>query len=293
MFLIYHIHRIIMLKLARTGKRRSIRISRWLKPDENLLGICSENPATCGIDQKISDVLETFAKTYRRLPAIDEYGYLRGMVSSTDILKALGGWKDFDKIAPRNRLNLKVRDVMNAHVFHLEKNTDMPAVLAAFRKHRRGAYPVVYRKKVLGIVTEWDIVKHIKGRTGVKVSDIMVRKPLVAQENYSVAEVARMLAMGGFRRLPVMKKGEMIGIITPRDILKYLYKNDIPDRLQEQRQSVKNVMEKDVASINKDEDVYEAVKVMVERRIGGLPVVEGSELLGIITERDIVDIVEL
>ncbi|MBN2330771.1 MAG: CBS domain-containing protein, partial [Candidatus Aenigmarchaeota archaeon] len=133
--------------------------------------------------------------------------------------------------------------------------------------------------------------RQIRGGTGIKVSDIMVRKPLVAQDSHSVADIAKMLGLGGFRRLPVVNKGLLVGMITPRDILRFLLANRLADRLPEQRQPVKRIMEKNVVSIQAGQDAHEAVRIMIGRKIGGLPVMEHQEMVGIVTERDVVDAV--
>jgi CBS domain-containing protein len=124
-----------------------------------------------------------------------------------------------------------------------------------------------------------------------KVSDVMVRRPMVAQDHNSVSDVARMMAVGGFRRLPVVKKRILVGVVTPRDVLSFLRDNRLLGRLQEQKQDVTGIMNAEVVTVGPDLDVFEAVKLMVSRKTGGLPVVEEHELVGIITERDIVDVV--
>jgi len=278
-----------MLKL---GAKKGISIAKWTKPDSKVLDIASKKPVTCRLEQRVKDVLVLFAKKYRRVPVLDEHGHVRGMLSATDMVHVLGGWGKYGRIGPKNRLETKVKKILSSHVFHLDKNIALPAALLFFKKHRLGAYPVLYRKNLVGIVTEWDIVRQIRGRTGVKVSDAMVRKPIVAQLSYGVIDIAKMLGMGGFRRLPVVNKGLLVGMVTPRDILRFLYDNGIADKLQSQRQPVKKVMEKRVVTIRPEQDVYEAVKIMIGQKIGGLPVIEDQQLAGIITERDLVDMVE-
>ena len=278
-----------MLKL---GAGKSIRLSKWVKPETLVLDIASKNPKTCKMEQKLRDLLHLFAKSYRRLPVLNKDGHVRGMLSATDLLNVLGGWGKYKRISPPDRLTMTARRSMSAHVFHLDKNVDLPSALAAFKKHRAGAYPVLYRKDLVGLVTEWDIVRQIRGGTGVKVKDIMVKKPLVAQDSYGIDDVAKMLGMGGFRRLPVVNKGLLVGMVTPRDILRFLHANRLAGRLQEQRQPVKRIMERRVVSIRADQDVHDAIKVMIGQKIGGLPVMEGHDLAGIITERDVVDAVE-
>jgi predicted transcriptional regulator len=195
-------------------------------------------------------------------------------------------------VSPRKRSAASVKDVMSSHLFHLDKNASLPDTLAFFKKHRSGAYPVTYRKKLMGFVTEWDIVRQIRGRTGMRAGDIMIRKPIVADVKYSIADVSKMLTLGGFRRLPVVDKGVLVGIVSPRDVINYLIENNLADKLPKQKDSVKTVMEKKVTTIHPSEDVFEVVKIMVGKKIGGLAVMEDHDFVGIITERDIVDISE-
>ncbi len=216
---------------------------------------------------------------------------MRGIISATDVLRVFAGLgKKRHRV--KNLTDVLVKNVMSPHVLHIDKNMHLKDVLAFFRKHRKGAYPVSYRKELVGMVSEWDIVRQIRGRTRVKVSDAMVRRPLTAQESHSVADVAGMLTMGGFRRLPVVKNDILTGLVTPRDVLSFLHEHKLLNKLRNQKQPVSRIMKKNPITVEPDADLYEAVKVMVSRKIGGLPVVEEHELVGIITERDIVDVVD-
>ena len=120
----------------------------------------------------------------------------------------------------------------------------------------------------------------------------MIRKPIVSQDSHSIVDIAKMLGMGGFRRLPVVNNNIIVGVITPRDILSYLHKNKLAGKLREQKSYVKTLMTKKLYTVSPEDDVFDAVKIMITKKIGGLSVVEDYELLGIITERDIVDVIE-
>ena len=178
---------------------------------------------------------------------------------------------------------------MNQHVIDIDANMGIEDALSFFRKHRKGAYPVMHRKKLVGMVSEWDMVRQVRGRTGVKVSEAMVRKPIVVQETHSVSDVAKMLCVGGFRRLPVMNSGVLMGVVTPRDILRYLHSGGLLGKLPEQKFAVKRLLRAPPVTIESSRDVQEAAGIMISKKIGGLPVVDDNELVGIITERDIVD----
>jgi CBS domain-containing protein len=275
-----------MLKL---GRPAGIRLSKFVKDDVRLYDISSKNPVTCRTSQSLKAVLPSFAQKYRRLPVLDSGGALKGILSATDILRVLGGWGRFRKKSPRERAGVKVSGMMSKDLLTLDVDKSLPDVLSFFREHRFGSYPVTRKRELVGIVSEWDVVRQIRGKTGIRVLDVMVKKPLVADEKYSIHDVAKILCMGGFRRLPVVKKGILIGIVTPRDILRYLHENKAVQKLEKQNGPVRDVMEKNVVSVGRYEDVFEAVQIMVSKKIGGITVTEDQELLGIITERDIVD----
>ncbi len=277
-----------MLKL---GGGKSLKISDWLKDDVTVLYISSKAPVSCRINQKLREIIPNLAGQYRRLPVLNRDGHVRGMISATDVLRVLSG---MGKKRPgvKSLTDMTVRTAMSPHLIEVDKNMKVRDVLGFFKKHRKGAYPVVYRKGLVGVVSEWDIVRQIRGKTGLKVSDVMVRKPMVAQDYNSVADVARMMSVGGFRRLPVVKNRILIGIVTPRDILAFLRKNRLLTRLQNQKQEITRIMKSNPVTVEPGMDLSEAVKLMVSRKIGGLPVVEDHELVGIVTERDVVDVVE-
>ncbi len=103
-------------------------------------------------------------------------------------------------------------------------------VLVAIRKmgkERKGSLLVArdgLLKECLGIVTTSRIFQRIfaEGRDPgkVSVSEIMTRGPLVTIDlDASTAGAARLMQMHGIRRLPVMKEGALVGIITSKDLL--------------------------------------------------------------------------
>jgi acetoin utilization protein AcuB len=108
-----------------------------------------------------------------------------------------------------------------------------------------------------------------------------------------VAEALGFMRQQKVRRLPVVdKKGRLIGIISEKDLL---YASPSPatslsvyevgyllSKLQ-----VKEIMTKDVVTISPDAPLEEAARIMVDRAVGGLPVVDKDKLVGIITETDI------
>ena len=276
--------------MQKIGDVKTLSLGRWVKGSGRIADIATSDVDVCSPDQKIRDVLDMFLERHSHMPVADKKSHVHGMLTSTDMLRVLGGWGEFKRVQPKNRPAVKVGKVMSRHILHIDRNSDIGQALDSFKKHRKGAYPVLHHGKLEGIVTESDIVKLINGRTGVKVSELMVRKPLVAYEKYTVSDVSKMLVMGGFKRLPVVRKNELVGMVSPREVLKFLQENKLLEKLERQKDSLRTVMNKDFCTANPEDDVYEAIKTMLEKGVGGLPVVSGNnELAGIFTQRDIVD----
>ncbi len=83
--------------------------------------------------------------------------------------------------------------------------------------------------------------------------------------------------------LVVMIKGKPAGIVTEGDISRALSEGANPDKLQ-----IKKIMSKGLITISPEKRVEEAAKLMAEKQIKKLPVVENGALVGIVTQTDIV-----
>lgn len=90
------------------------------------------------------------------------------------------------------------------------------------------------------------------------------------------------------RRAPVLWNGALVGMISEKDLLRAVPQRiaDI-DRRDTDEVPVHEYMSSPVVTISPDAHLEDAAKLMLERRIGGLPVVENGNLVGIVTESDV------
>lgn len=107
----------------------------------------------------------------------------------------------------------------------------------------------------------------------------------------TLPEAQRIMFEHKIRRLPVVKSGKLVGIVTLGDIreakpsdattLSIYELNYLMDRV-----TAKDFMTPNPITIAPDATIAEAARLMMEYKIGGLPVVEDGKLIGIITETD-------
>lgn len=94
------------------------------------------------------------------------------------------------------------------------------------------------------------------------------------------------------RHLPIMEGDRLAGIISQRDLFKASLASAMGYDYAETREylktvSIREAMVKDVITIHPDARAREAIRIMLEKKIGCLPVVEEGRLVGLITETDL------
>jgi acetoin utilization protein AcuB len=125
------------------------------------------------------------------------------------------------------------------------------------------------------------------------VRDRMSKHPLTISEDESVSATHRYMLQQNVRHLPVVdKSGAMVGLVTEEDLLKAepspatsLSIWEIHSLLDQIR--VKDVMVRDVITATEDTPIEEAAHLLLEHKIGCLPVMREGKLVGIITESDL------
>ncbi len=123
-----------------------------------------------------------------------------------------------------------------------------------------------------------------------KVIDIMTTDPASIEPSNTVREAEEMMHEENIRQLPVIKDKELIGIITDRDIRSCLG-SDSFNTLEEQEKAriteVAAVMSNKPIFLSPDDDLRDAVELLIEEKVGGIPVVDEKEgLVGIVTYVD-------
>ena len=122
-----------------------------------------------------------------------------------------------------------------------------------------------------------------------KVGDCMTTEPISIGEDTSMKEAAVLLRQHHIRHLPVVEGRVLVGIVTDRDIRKAspsLLSGVDTSKYEEVLVDtpISRIMTREPFTVTVDTDLREVVQLLIDKNIGGIPVVNGKELIGIFTE---------
>ncbi len=125
------------------------------------------------------------------------------------------------------------------------------------------------------------------------VRERMTSHPITIDADTTVTDALNFMRQNRVRRLPVLNRhGQLVGIVAEKDLL---YASPSPATSLSvyeigyllSKLTVKEIMTREVITVCPDCPLEEAARIMVDNRIGGVPVVDGDKLIGIITETDL------
>ena len=120
------------------------------------------------------------------------------------------------------------------------------------------------------------------------VRDLMTRDPITLGPEASVAEALQLCRERDIRHVPIVDKGELVGIVSDRDLTEASPAPDDPN-FEETLESIRleDVMSREVVTAHPQDPTGYAAKEMYEKKLDALPVVDDQELLGIVTSTDV------
>ncbi|MCG3110158.1 hypothetical protein L3N51_02455 [Metallosphaera sp. J1] len=178
-------------------------------------------------------------------------------------------------------MELRVKDLMSERLIRANADDDVRDVLRVMVAHDIGGVPVMDGDVIIGIFTERDLVRLMARRTFSGLVDSVMSPNVytIGQDSDSL-DASKLMTTHRVRRLPVMDGERLVGIVTAADIVKSLLKNVEP-------QPVLEVGTRNPVTAKKLDTIMKVVKIMDEKRIGTVPVVE-DKIVGIVTERDLI-----
>lgn len=113
------------------------------------------------------------------------------------------------------------------------------------------------------------------------VANRMTKEPVTVEPVDLLIRASHKMQAGGFRRLPVLVDGKLVGIITERDLREH--------RGHLEHTKINGVMTENPLTVSPGTTLEEAAQIMLKRQIGGLPVLDEGRLVGIITASDVLN----
>ena len=114
------------------------------------------------------------------------------------------------------------------------------------------------------------------------VHEVMTRMPVSVGPTTSVEECAKKMLKEGVGSVLVLENGMIKGILTEKDMTKAIAEEKVMKDVR-----VEEIMSRNVTTIQPEKDVLEAIRVMSEKEVRRLPVVDKQKLVGLITVSDI------
>ena len=134
------------------------------------------------------------------------------------------------------------------------------------------------------------------GKEGV-VREIMMGNPVTLKPVDTLDLANDIISLGRIRHIPILEEGRLVGLLSERDLIGAAASEILG--LKQKRKSallktvlIKDVMKKKVIVTKPDTSIKDAARLMADKRIGCVPVIENGALVGLLTTTDILRYVE-
>jgi len=301
------------INLVKSMDRGSLEFETHASQHEgDVMSIATKKVVTAPQTATIKEAAEKMVKNkFRRLPITDPGSEkLLGIVTSMDILDFLGGGDKYKILEKKHKdnfpaaINEPVKMIMTRDVETINTKDSITTAVTKMTTKGVGALPIIDSEhKIAGIVSERDFVLLMAGVLNDEVvEDHMQKNVITTTPGTRIEGASKIMVRNKLRRIPVVgeerktphpEKEKIVGIVTATDILEFLGKNSafehmITNSAEEiLNTTITEIMESKVITTNAMSHLGDVCDLMENKGIGGLPVVQNSDLKGIITESDI------
>jgi len=269
--------------------------------------------------------------------------YFVGIVSQRDVFRQVSPYlgKVGEEEADVKAIQQRLGKIVTRNPESVSPETSIKDLITLMVNEHIDSLPVVLDKNLVGIVTAADVLKffvrldairHLcpektdtqqrsrfvellsgdSGHTALGLSsvlrtveDVMTEHVVCLEGQHTLATVIEIMERGRFRHVPVVdKQKRLVGIISDRDVLRYLpfrqgqrrprpgvFRSGLFDVSSDEpalHESIDRIMKRDIIHVAPNCSFYDAVKMLYETKISCLPVVDGEKkLLGIVTVTDV------
>ncbi len=233
---------------------------------------------------RISEALDLMDKHHVRRLIVRHAGKLMGVITLRNVCESLGSRRKSNH--PPSLFH--VADAVSNSFAVFEPEEDASLAIDALKDVDS---VVVVDGDILGAVSTADVIRHVTpdGTVG-----SVMKMPAIAPPDARVSFIRKMMMEKGISRVPIMDGATLVGIVSESDVANALrgVKRRSSQGHQDnnvERMLALDIMQADVVTAKPDLSLKDAARLMLERGIGALPVVnDDRHLVGIVTRRDIV-----
>lgn len=130
-----------------------------------------------------------------------------------------------------------ISDIMSDQCFTVTPQSNIYDVALLMKQHDIGFVPVIENRKLIGVVTDRDLVLRgyaDKRNESTSVREVLTENVRTVSPDVSIDEAARIMASDQIRRLPVVKNGDLMGVLSLGDLaVRQIFVNEAGDALSE------------------------------------------------------------
>lgn len=251
----------------------------------DVASIMSTDPISAPLDMPVHAARTLMENEgIRHLPVLAS-GRVIAMLCDRDLFPDEDEFAD----ARQGRSTRLLADVVQARLARVTPQDSLASATATCLEVASGGLPVMDGDELLGILSEMDLLRALIGTSPdsttlpTSVDDVMTAFPLVATPATSVAQALGMCRSLRAHHLPVVDGEALVGIVSDRDLLC----SAAAGRAHEG--TLGEIMQSDPITVAPRQSTSEAAALMASAKISSLPVVDGSELVGIVTLTDLLE----
>lgn len=265
-----------------------------------VFSIATQNPTAKQVNDTLIDAIILMAeKNFRRVPIVDidfnmESRQLIGIITANDVLQLLLG-------SGIKVLKAPLGEIMREDPIAAHKNDSLGQATAIMAKYGFGGLPIVENDNfaLIGIVTERDIVRvFVESIADADLSTFLAEPVKCSWEKGTIIDsIEEMVKYKSSRVILTNRKKKIKGIVSSSDIMgfiakEYIHNPEIDDELFSTL--LKNIATTDVETVNAHTSVAEVAKDLLERKVGGVPIINDDGLLiGTFSERELLKMIGL
>lgn len=247
--------------------------------------IVQRAPIKVDKDQNLSHALALMEKEHISRLLVTDEGFVVGILTEEDIANRFATGRERKLKATQ----IHVSAAMSKDLVVISLNADFKDAARIMLEYGFSSLPVVEDDEIVGLITKTDLVRKLLDSEK-KVGDFYTKDPVLVNPADTLVFARKLMLENSVHRLLVTDKGLLVGILTERDIARGLktFRKALDKGTHQDIKGlrVEHLMSREPLTVKPESTVGEAVTLMLENGISGLPVIDRN--FGVLTKTDLV-----